>query len=172
MSEALKGLGANGWTTPSESILVPVAIPAAVMAQADANGAPPISKDQLNTLIRRTLSGTVEGPVSQRFSRLLNLTRGDEKLIVKQFFNKTETVSHLFSVPVDGSIDLLVLINFEKDRVRWIVTDRSGRLLPGNAGAVVRRGEQPMLLTEAETQELYRAEMSIWTETADQIKSY
>ena len=65
-----------------------------------------------------------------------------------------------------------MLINFEKDRVRWIVTDRSGRLLPGNAGAVVRRGEQPMLLTEAETQELYRAEMSIWTETADQIKSY
>jgi hypothetical protein len=131
---------------------------------------PPITTNQLNKLIKNTLAATAQGPLSQRMMNFLGLTHGDEYLVVKQFYNKNETSTHYFSVPVDASIDRLIMSQIEDNYIRTFVTDRTGRLIPGNAGASIRRGEEPKFLTIRETQDFYNAEMAIWAETADQIK--
>jgi hypothetical protein len=169
MIDALKGLGPAGWSAVSSEIPAPVASPAASSpAEASPKDPAPISADRLKKLISTTQGFTDQSVLSQRLTRTLGLTSGDGQLIVKECLHKTEAASHLFAVPVDSSIDRLVLIVMEPNTIRWVVTDRSGRLI---AGAWVQRGQQPVLLSDEEARALYAGEGSIWSETADRIKS-
>jgi hypothetical protein len=155
------------------AILMMLAAELTCLQAQNSAGNPPvqISTNQLNKLIAATLDAKAQGPMSQRMTRLLGLTQGDEKLVVKQFYHSTDTITNFFTVPVDVKIDRLIFIIAEKDHIQCIVTDRSGQLVAGNAGASVRRGEQPVLLSASETMALYTNQMAIWMETADRIKS-
>ncbi len=168
---ALGVINKSGWVV-GQLTLPEVSIPSPNIAP-DNSPIAQLSAEQLAKLIKKTSIGLKSHNLSQRMAILLGLITTDQTIAFKYIPSTSYGDAYKFGVPIDEKLDLLFFFIDDKfqndDRIRWLVTDRAGNLLPKNAGASVSRTSAPFLLTQADAKELYRSVSAIWTNEADKL---